>query len=102
MPFMQLQLTPKGAFYACECSKCGATLFTHEWAHGDYNERRDAMKSGTLRCDNCSGHANAETFQKLSNTYAGRYSAPGYLDCTDWEYGTNKSRLERYLRRLYE
>lgn len=31
----------------------------------------------------------------------GRYSAPGYLDCTSWEYDTNRRRLERTLRDLY-
>ena len=34
--------------------------------------------------------------------YCGRMSAPGYLDCTDWEFDTCKRRLERSLRNAYE
>jgi hypothetical protein len=33
--------------------------------------------------------------------YAGRYSANGYMDCTDWHYDANKRRLERELRSMY-
>jgi hypothetical protein len=33
--------------------------------------------------------------------YVGRYSADGYLDCTPWEFDTNKRRLAKTLRDLY-
>lgn len=33
--------------------------------------------------------------------YFGRYSADGYLDCTPWEFDTNKRRLATTLRDLY-
>lgn len=33
--------------------------------------------------------------------YFGRYSAPGYLDCTEWEYDTNLRRLKKTLREMY-
>lgn len=104
MPFMELELTDKGTLYACDCAKCGATMYSHEWAHMDHNERRDAMEAGTLRCDECvTGRADAETFRKVPRKhYAGRYSAPGYLDCTDWSYDTNRKRLTRELREMYE
>lgn len=102
MGFMQMQITAKGALYSCECTKCGATLYTHEWAHYDHNARRDAMQDGTLACDECaSGRANPETFSELKPSrkwYAGRYSAPGYLDCTDWAFGRNRRALEKELR----
>lgn len=101
MAFMELELIRKGATYSCECSKCGVTMFTHEWVDYDHNDRRDAMEAGTLRCDECGGKADADTFEKLPAQYAGRYSAPGYMDCTDWEFDTNKRRLERELRALY-
>lgn len=101
MSFMEIEIIRKGATYSCECAKCGATLFTHEWAFPDHNERRDAMENGTLRCDQCSGRADPETFTKDRDQYAGRYSAPGYLDCTDWSFDTNKRRLERELRDMY-
>ena len=33
--------------------------------------------------------------------YFGRYSAPGYLDCTPWEYSASRVELERLLTDLY-
>lgn len=99
--FMELDIITKGATYSCECSRCGRTLFTHEWADYDHNERRDAMADGALRCDDCSGRADASTFHYEGKQYAGRYSAPGYMDCTEWHYDSNKRRLERELRSMY-
>jgi NAD-dependent SIR2 family protein deacetylase len=102
MAFMEQQITRKGALYTCDCAKCGNTMYTHEWSTWDHNERRDAMKAGTLRCDDCGGKADPETFYKSPRPhYAGRYSAPGYMDCTEWEYDTNKHRLKATLRELY-
>jgi len=101
MSFMQLQIYQKGALYAADCRKCGETMYTHEWVNDDHNDRRDAMQAGTCRCDNCDGRAGADTFMSLGRQYAGRYSAPGYLDCTDWSYDANKRRLARTLRELY-
>lgn len=102
MGFMQIELTRKGALYSCDCAKCGATMYTHEWADFDHNERRDAMGNGTLCCGECSGRADPDTFRQVSkHSYAARYSAPGYLDCTEWQYGANKRALRRELRSLY-
>lgn len=102
MAFMELEMCGKGKTYCCECAKCGATLYTHEWAYMDHNERRDAMQNGTLRCDHCaSGTADAATFEQMRDCYAGRYSASGYLDCTDWEFDANKRRLKQTLREFY-
>jgi len=102
MTFMQTQITQPGALYSCECSKCGSTLYSHEWATWDHNERRDAMESGQLRCDECIGFADAETFGQMEGKYyAARLSAPGYLDCTDWTYGKNKSALLRDVCEMY-
>jgi len=42
-----------------------------------------------------------ETFQDLGKQYAARYSAPGYMDCTDWSYGSNKRELMREVRDMY-
>jgi hypothetical protein len=101
MAFMELYIYPKGATYSCECAKCGATMYSHEWIDDDHNERRDAMEAGMLRCDECNGRADPETFTNLPNQYAGRYSADGYMDCTEWHYDSNKRRLERELRNMY-
>lgn len=102
MSFMSLHITNKGALYTCDCAKCGASMFSHEWADGDHNERRDAMEAGTLRCDECAtGRADPATFAKLRAHYAGRYSADGHMDCTSWSYDTNLRRLARDLKDMY-
>jgi hypothetical protein len=102
MSFMELHVTQKGALYTADCSKCGATIHAHEWAHPDPNGARDAMQDGTLRCDQCHGTADPETFHDHGRKYyAARYSANGYMDCTDWNYGTNKRALIRETREMY-
>ena len=101
MTFMKLELTRKGALYCADCAKCGATLYAHEWAHQYNNDDRDALQDGTYQCDQCSGHADPETFTDCGQQYAGRYSASGYLDCTDWSYGRNKRKLAKELRDMY-
>jgi NAD-dependent SIR2 family protein deacetylase len=102
MSFMQMFIYRKGALYSADCRKCGMTNYTHEWVRDDHNERRDALENGTARCDECGGPIDATTFYKAPRPmYAGRYSAPGYLDCTDWSYDANKRRLEKELRDMY-
>ena len=101
MSFMQLQITRKGALYCADCAKCGATLYAHEWAHQYNNDDRDALQAGTAQCDQCSGHADPDTFHACGRQYAARYSASGYLDCTDWTYGANLRKLTREVRDMY-
>ena len=103
MSFMNLEVTRKGKLYSAECRKCGATMFVHEFATWDNNAERDAMQDGTLRCRECAtGTADPETFHEHSRpNYAARLSASGYLDCTDWSYGTNRRALEREVRQMY-
>ena len=99
---MKPEITQKGALYSCECNTCGATLFTHEWAMYDHNERRDAMENGTLRCDECArGFADADTFGRLADAHAARLSMPGYIDCTDWLFGSNPDCLRDQLDEMY-
>ena len=100
--FMDFYITPKGSLYSAVCDKCGRKLFVHEWADCDPNEARDAMQKGALPCPDCNGHADPSTFRHLGlNWYAARYSANGYLDCTEWEFDTNARRLEREIKRQY-
>ena len=102
MSFMDIYLVQKGALYSADCAKCGCTNYTHEWAYDDHNERRDAMQNGTLQCDQCAtGTVDPETFHGCGRQYAARYSANGYLDCTDWYYGKNKRDLVREVRDMY-
>ena len=98
---MELELTNKGALYCADCAKCGATLYAHEWAHAYNNDDRDALQAGTYRCDQCGGFADPETFASCGRQYAARYSAPGYMDCTEWTFGRNKRQLIREVRDLY-
>lgn len=101
--FMDLYYTPKGALYSADCGRCSATIYVHEWASADPNSERDAMRAGKLGCPECGiGRADPETFHEHGrNYYAARYSADGYMDCTDWSYGPNKRVLLREVRALY-
>lgn len=102
MGFMRGFIYQKGQTYSADCAHCGATHVIHEWTTDAFNEERDAMQEGRMRCNECcSGSIDPDTFQDNGKQYAGRYSAPGYMDCTDWNYDTNKRRLERTLRELY-
>lgn len=102
MSFMKPYLHAKGTLYSADCDCCGCTMFAHEWASPDFNEDRDAMQNGTARCPECSiGHADPDTFMRLRDSYAARYSAAGYMDCTDWHYGTNERALLREIRDFY-
>lgn len=101
MPFMKLEVTQKGALYAADCAKCGATMYVHEWASWDNNTDRDALQAGTLACRDCGGRSEPDTFHECGQQYAARYSAPGYMDSTDWHFDTNKRRLLRDVREMY-
>lgn len=102
MPRMEMQIFKKGALYTAECAKCGSTAYSHEWAHADHNDRRDAMHAGTLRCDVCSvGTVDPKTVTDCGRQYAGWYSMPGYLDCTELHYSKNLRELRRELRAAY-
>lgn len=37
----------------------------------------------------------------MNGFMVGRYSATGYLDYTDWNYGTNRRILENDTREMY-
>ena len=98
--FMQLVVTQKGALYCADCAKCGMTHYSHEWATFDNNDMRDNLQNGSYRCD-CGGTTDADTFHDCGRQYAARYSANGFLDCTDWHFGKNKQKLVREVRDLY-
>ena len=101
MAFMELQITQKGFLATADCAKCGATLYAHEWASWDCNGDRDALENGTYVCQECGGRADPDTYSEGKGYYAARYSAPGYMDCTEWAYGKNKRELIREVRDMY-
>jgi NAD-dependent SIR2 family protein deacetylase len=103
MAHMVLEITLKGCLVSVECSKCGCTIHAHEWADERFNFLRELFERGLVCCPECGGFTDASTFWESPsrNYYAARYTAPGYLDCTPWEYGTNRRTLLRELRALY-
>lgn len=101
MSFMTMHIYKKGALYCADCAKCGSTMYSHEWASGYNNDDRDALQDGRARCPECGGNADPETFTDCGRQYAGRYSADGYLDSTDFCYSPNLRTLKRQLRGMY-
>ena len=61
-----------------------ATLTDGEYDVSDY---RPEMVTGAVA-----------SIVTLTRGYLARLSAPGYLDCTDWEYGTDKRELTRRVK----
>jgi hypothetical protein len=99
---MQYQITPKGTLVSADCARCGATHYAHEWASWDFNEARDALQAGTYRCTDCGCPTDPDTYYEAPRKhYAARLSMPGYLDCTDWSYGTNARELRKHIRDMY-
>ena len=39
--------------------------------------------------------------KKLIGVWYGRYSMPGYMDCTDWHYADIREELENFLDDMY-
>jgi hypothetical protein len=96
--FMQMQIIRKGYHATIECEKCGTTNHWHEWiSDGSSADMVDHA------CDECGGNMDPDTLwvSPKQTWYAGRYSAPGYMDCTEWMFDTNMRRLEKELRVLY-
>jgi hypothetical protein len=95
---MDMQITQKGRLASIECEKCGATHYWHEWCD---DGQADDLKE--QHCPECGGTLDPESFwySPSRNWYAGRYSAPGYLDCTDWNYSKNRREMARELRDMY-
>lgn len=95
---MEMQITKKGRLATIECARCRQTATWHEWAdEGQAEDLKDR------NCQDCGGMMDKETFwySPSRNWYAGRYSMPGYLDCTEWHYGKNLRKLEKELRDFY-
>lgn len=99
MAFMELQVMQRGRLASVECSKCGIDIFWHEMVN---EGQAEDLKSA--RCPDCGGKTDPETLwvSRSRNWYAGRYSAPGYLDCTDWHYSKNERKLIKELKDAYD
>ena len=98
MSFMEMFIYDKAPLYCAPCDKCSADIYAHESTGTSLEE----LQLGTAECGQCaSGHANPEVISYEGKQYAGRYSASGYTDCTDWYYGANLRELKRELRDAY-
>lgn len=99
MSFMQMRVYQKGSLYSCDCERCGTTNYSHEWVSDRVlNQPSEWAES---RCQECGGAFDLDTFQSLGRQYACRYSADGYMDCTDYSYSANLRTLKRELRDMY-
>lgn len=105
MAFMKMWISRKGALYSCDCSRCGQTSYSHEWVSDTIlNTPNEWKADGPMRgehCPGCGGEFDTDTFRYCGRQYAGRYSADGYMDCTEWSYDPNHRRLARELRYMY-
>lgn len=97
MAFMQLYIYPKAELYSASCAHCCARIYAHPamgWTRADL--------IAEVSCPECgSGKADPTTVRYEGKQYAGRYSADGYLDATDWHFSANRRTLARELRDLY-
>lgn len=101
--FLQPYITRKGTLVSADCPHCWTLVSCHEWATDNFNEIRDALEAGKAICPECGNHTDTASYVDHGRKYyAGRLSADGYLDCTDWEYDTNLRRLKKTLRDLNE
>lgn len=51
------------------------------------------------RCEFVDSAAVVVGVEVLTKGWVGRWSAPGYLDCTEWEYNSNLRELAKSLNR---
>lgn len=94
--FMQVEI--ESAAGALEVSTLDGTYYVPAGyaSASDIDSLRDYAPEGF--------HVKAPQFDEnvevivLESGYLARLSAPGYLDCTDWEYGTNKRELVRRVK----
>lgn len=76
----------------------GYSLASPEFDAPDVDEYRDAMQSGKQVWLGEDRGRVVEVTYLPKRTWWGRYSAPGYLDATEWVYGTSRREVERQLR----
>jgi hypothetical protein len=102
MSFMQAVVYDKAPLYSADCARCGSTLYWHPYTSVGPLSDFKAATGEDARCSQCvAGTIDPETTREMGEFYAGRYSAPGYLDCTDWSYGEDADALRAELNDLY-
>ena len=88
MSFMKKQIEDARGSFEVTCED-GSVFYVSAWdaeSTSDFNAMRPEAYTSSV-----------QSVRVLTTGYLARLSAPGYLDCTDWEYGTDKHRLLRSL-----
>jgi len=106
MAFMQKQITPKQTWLRVETSQgteyidaAGLGLFvrdshtkTHPMTEAEFDATRKQIAQYT--------EATPETWENVKG-YGARLSAPGYLDCTEWNVFDTQEEAEEFLEDTY-
>ena len=98
MAFMKLETMPAGTLYELDCPHCLTSNYWHEWI-----DEGQGSELHTEVCTECGRpmKADEEDVTRSENMFACRFSAPGYMDCTDWSYGPDRAELEAEVNDMY-
>lgn len=76
-------------------------LDTNEEKHIDGCEPEEWAKITAALADYCEGGSKRIESVELVEKWGARYSAPGYMDCTDWVLADTKEEAERECKEMY-
>ena len=94
MPFMELDVTERTDWYEIDGNN-GTTVVPVDAIGNISVKDKEAFK------DYYEGsHIDSVTI--VRNQYGAHYTAPGYMDQTEWTIGNNKRNLIREVRSMYE
>lgn len=85
MPFMQLELTNKCPHIRVYLADGGTCYYPGKW----------------FTVDDIRSIHPTEAIELTGLGYLARFSAPGYLDATDWCFGTNRRALIADVKQFY-
>lgn len=106
MSHMQLQITDRQRVWVVETTEGVAIVPSDvQTVHADAFANLTYEKGDVLFADMCDllkpYVRGTITSIEVAYGYAGRYRAPGYLDCTDWSFDSSRDRLETTLKEMY-
>jgi hypothetical protein len=82
----------------CEVIPCDVADYrpTKEQSEGAATDRFEIPSEIAMYCENTRAHS-----IERKHGWVGRYSAPGYMDCTSWTSGESEAEVRAELDRLY-
>lgn len=112
MSFMQPEITNKSRHWAVECCHgethyvpCDVVTVPDQFKDGarfePIGECGGAIWNALVSWLKDYAPDEPEAIEVTAPGYLGRYSAPGYMDCTDWTFSTNLRVLQSELRDMY-